>query len=134
MFRIGKRFSFDAAHVLHGLPAEHKCGRLHGHTYTVEIELSATGLAGPGFVVDFAELAAFGQYVKDVFDHRLLNDVLNVEPTSERLAEHFYDWCRDRLPAPAAAAMVAVRVSETPSTWAEYSPSPEPARPDASIS
>lgn len=39
-YRIGKSFTFDAAHRLPGLRAGHKCGRLHGHTYTVEVVLT----------------------------------------------------------------------------------------------
>ena len=53
---IGKRFSFEAGHRLGGLPEGHKCGRLHGHSYTVEVMLTATALSGPGFVADFAAL------------------------------------------------------------------------------
>ena len=37
MFVIKKRFSFSAAHRLLDLPAGHKCGRLHGHNYIVEL-------------------------------------------------------------------------------------------------
>ncbi|WP_045875806.1 6-carboxytetrahydropterin synthase QueD [Pseudofrankia sp. DC12] len=121
MFSIGKRFTFDAAHVLHGLPAGHKCGRLHGHTYTVELHLQADGLVDPGFVTDFADLAPLGRYLDEQFDHRLLNDVLAVEPTSEALAAHLFGWCTQHLaPTLACGQIVAVRVSETPSSWAEY--------------
>lgn len=49
-FRIGKRFTFEAAHQLANLPEGHKCGRLHGHSYNVEVVLTATELTGPGFV------------------------------------------------------------------------------------
>jgi 6-pyruvoyltetrahydropterin/6-carboxytetrahydropterin synthase len=121
MFSIGKRFTFDAAHVLHGLPAGHKCGRLHGHTYTVELHLQAETLIAPGFVTDFADLAPFGRYLDEQFDHRLLNDVLAAEPTSEELAAHFFAWCAQYLaPTLSGGRIVAVRVSETPSSWAEF--------------
>ncbi|MGH3711320.1 MAG: 6-carboxytetrahydropterin synthase QueD [Pseudonocardiaceae bacterium] len=120
MYRIGKRFSFDAAHVLHGLPVGHKCARLHGHTYTVEIELSGRELTAPGFVTDFDDLAVFQSYLDENFDHRLLNDVLEVEPTSELLAEHFFGWCVAHLGPVAGGRFTAVRVSETPSSWAEF--------------
>ncbi len=120
VYRIGKRFSFDAAHVLRGLPAEHKCARLHGHTYTVEIEFSGRRLTEPGFVTDFGDLAAFGAYLDENFDHRLLNDVLDVQPTSERLAEHFFGWCVANLEPVVGGRLTAVRVSETPATWAEF--------------
>lgn len=120
MYRIGKRFCFDAAHILHGLPAEHKCARLHGHTYTVEIELSGRQLIAPGFVTDFGDLVVFQSYLDENFDHRLLNDVLDVEPTSELLAKHFFGWCVAHLEPVVGDRLTAVRVSETPSTWAEF--------------
>jgi 6-pyruvoyltetrahydropterin/6-carboxytetrahydropterin synthase len=120
MHRIGKRFTFDAAHVLTGLPAGHKCTRLHGHTYTVEIELAAQTLTSPGFVTDFGDLAPFRQYLAEHFDHRHLNDVLDLQPTSENLARHFFTWCAEHLDPSIPGHVIAVRVCETPATWAEY--------------
>ncbi len=120
MFRIGKQFRFDAAHQLPGLPEGHKCARLHGHTYTVEVVLVADTLVEPGFVTDFGDLARFGRYLADRFDHRLLNDVLPVAPTSEHLARHFADWLGEHLAGAVTGRLERVRVAETPSTWAEY--------------
>ena len=57
MYRISKKWTFDAAHHLDGLPEGHKCARVHGHTWTVEVVLAAVTLTGPGFVTDFGELA-----------------------------------------------------------------------------
>lgn len=45
MYRIGKLFRFEAAHHLSDLPEGHKCARLHGHSYTVEISV-ATDVGG----------------------------------------------------------------------------------------
>jgi 6-pyruvoyltetrahydropterin/6-carboxytetrahydropterin synthase len=120
MYRIAKRFTFDAAHVLDGLPDGHKCGRLHGHTYTVEVELASSVLAGPGFVTDFGDLAPFRDYLDGHFDHRNLSEVLDVQPTSENLARHFFTWCGQHLAPHIPGRVTAVRVSETPSTWAEF--------------
>ncbi len=121
MWRIGKRFTFDAAHHLPGLPEGHKCGRLHGHTYTVEVVLGGDTLTGPGFVTDFGDLAPFGRYLDDCFDHRCLNDVLGGEaPTSERLARHLAEWLERHLADAVGGRLAAVRVSETPGSWAEY--------------
>lgn len=120
MYLIGKRFSFEAAHALADLPAGHKCARLHGHTYTVEIELTASQLVPPGFVTDFADLTPFRRYLTDMIDHRHLNEVLPVEPTSENLARHFFTWCVTHLEPGIPARISAVRVSETPQSWAEY--------------
>lgn len=120
MYRIGKRFTFDAAHVLASLPAGHKCARLHGHTYTVEVELAAGQLARPGFVTDFGDLAPFRRYLAEHIDHRHLNEILDIEPTSENLARHFFTWCAEHLEPGIPGRVTAVRVCETPASWAEY--------------
>jgi len=119
-YQVGKRFSFDAAHRLCGLPAGHKCGRVHGHTYTVEVVVAAEELSGPGFVTDFGDLGVFGAYLEERFDHRDLVEVLDVEPTAERIAGHLADWFARNVEPGIPGRLVAVRVSETPSTWAEY--------------
>ncbi|MFG1918142.1 6-carboxytetrahydropterin synthase [Micromonospora sp. NPDC048898] len=121
VWRIGKRFTFDASHRLPGLPEGHKCGRVHGHTYTVEVVLEGGSLTGPGFVTDFGDLAPFGQYINDHLDHRHLNDVLgDIAPTSEWLAWHLARWLEDHLVGDLGGRLAIVRVSETPSSWAEY--------------
>lgn len=123
MYRIGKRFRFEAAHYLRGLPEGHKCARLHGHSYTVEVSVATDGdLVPPGFVVDFAELSALGTYLSKRYDHRVLNEVVNVAPTSENLARLLFDWCSANLHLPPGVTVAAVRVSETASTFAEYAP------------
>lgn len=119
-YRIGKSFTFDAAHALPSLPGEHKCSRLHGHTYTVETILSAPDLAPPGFVTDFAELRPLRRYLNSTFDHQHLNTVLDVEPTSENLARHISDWFREHVEPTIPATLESVRVYESPTSWAEY--------------
>jgi 6-pyruvoyltetrahydropterin/6-carboxytetrahydropterin synthase len=83
--------------------------------------LEGDSLTGPGFVTDFGDLAPFGQYINDHLDHRYLNDVLGgVAPTSERLAWHLARWLEDHLVGSLGGRLAVVRVSETPSSWAEY--------------
>jgi 6-pyruvoyltetrahydropterin/6-carboxytetrahydropterin synthase len=79
-------------------------------------------LAPPGFVADFAELGPLGDYVKETLDHRDLNEVLDVAPTSENLARLLYEWCAAKLDLPPGVTIACVRVSETASTFAEYVP------------
>ena len=118
MFRITKEFHFSASHQLTELPADHQCARLHGHNYIVEVELSSADLNEHGFVRDYHELAPLKRYIDDELDHRHLNDVLgHNRVTAEFLARHLYDWCQTRW-----QEVTAVRVSETPKTWAEYRP------------
>jgi len=56
MYTIAKRFAFSASHIIGGLPADHPCGRLHGHNYEIEVILEAPALDAAGFVRDFHEL------------------------------------------------------------------------------
>ena len=118
MYIIAKRFAFSASHVIGGLPADHPCARLHGHNYEVEIVLESAGLDTVGFIRDYRELAALKAFIDDTLDHRHLNEVLGHDrTTSEVIARWLFDWCRERWPE-----VAAVRVSETPKTWAEYRP------------
>jgi 6-pyruvoyltetrahydropterin/6-carboxytetrahydropterin synthase len=117
MFTISKEFHFSASHQLDHLPGDHQCARLHGHNYIVVIELAAHDLNADGFVRDYQELAALKAHIDENFDHRHLNDVLPGPTTAENLARYFHDWAIARWPE-----VTAVRVSETPKTWAEYRP------------
>lgn len=95
LFTISRSFGFSASHQLRGLRPDHKCGRLHGHTYTVVLQLRGT-LDEVGFVVDFGQLNWLSDLLADRLDHRHLNDVLDSNPTSENiaawLANHVRDW------------------------------------------
>ncbi|MFD2204584.1 6-carboxytetrahydropterin synthase QueD [Kiloniella antarctica] len=118
MYRISKQFAFSASHQLMGVPEGHPCSRLHGHNYIVEIELSGETLNEAGFVRDYLELGDLKKYIDNVLDHRHLNEVLGDEMvTAERLAKHLFDWSFVRWPE-----VTAMRISETPKTWAEYRP------------
>lgn len=118
MYTINKEFTFSASHQLFGLPDGHPCARLHGHNYAVQVELQAMALNAHGFVRDYRELTAFKNYLEEEVDHRHLNDLFgNDSVTAERLAGRFFAWCKSRWPETSA-----VRVSETPKTWAEYRP------------
>jgi 6-pyruvoyltetrahydropterin/6-carboxytetrahydropterin synthase len=118
MYTIAKRFSFSASHFIGGLPEQHPCARLHGHNYDVEVILQSAALDEIGFVRDYRELSALGGMIDQSLDHRHLNEVLGHDrTTAEMIAKWLYDWCEARWPE-----VVAVRVSETPRTWAEYRP------------
>jgi 6-pyruvoyltetrahydropterin/6-carboxytetrahydropterin synthase len=78
--------------------------------------LQAPAVNDLGFVVDYGELKPLKDYIDTALDHWHLNDVLAIQPSAENLARHLYDFCKARWPQ-----TVAVRVSETPKTWATYS-------------
>lgn len=118
MLSISKEFHFSASHVL-DLPAWHRCARMHGHNYIIVLELSARpeDLNEVGFVRDFFDLDEFKKWVDDALDHRHLNEVMPESPSSENLAMWVFNRWIDRFPE-----LTAVRVSETPRTWAVYRP------------
>lgn len=114
VYTISKSFSFSASHIIEGLPEGHKCARLHGHNYEVELVLQSEELNEVGFVVDYGDLSPFKAFIDENLDHRHLNDIL--EPTSaEALAKYLFDKAKEIWPQ-----TKAVRVSETPKTMAEY--------------
>jgi len=47
-----KEFQFEAAHHLPNVPAGHKCGRLHGHSFLVRLEITGEVDAHTGWVMD----------------------------------------------------------------------------------
>jgi 6-pyruvoyltetrahydropterin/6-carboxytetrahydropterin synthase len=118
MYQISKQFHFSGSHAQAQLPADNPCRRLHGHNYVLEIVLRAEELNEVGFVVDYKDLRPLKEYIDDEFDHRHLNDVIGDITSVEALCKHFYEWCKERWPQ-----TYAIRISETPKTWAEYRPS-----------
>jgi 6-pyruvoyltetrahydropterin/6-carboxytetrahydropterin synthase len=119
-FTIGRHFSFEAAHHLPSLGPGHKCFRPHGHGYRVEVILCAEQLTPPGFVTDFGDLAVFGRYLAEELDHRDLNEAVSFEPTSELLAHHLAGWFIERVEPGIPGRLAAVRVSETATSWAQF--------------
>src|SRR5262245_63935747 len=81
--RIGRTYRFESAHYLPLVPVGHKCRNLHGHNYRIEVVVHGT-LDDRGFVKDFAEIDAEILPLIKSLDHRLLNDVEDLEnPTAE---------------------------------------------------
>lgn len=113
---IFKVFTIEAAHRLPNVPADHKCARLHGHSFRVEVHLSGSPGAVTGWVMDFADIKTAFQPLFDQLDHRYLNDIDGLDnPTSERLAE----WIWTRL-QPVLPGLSKVVVHETCTSGAIY--------------
>ena len=111
-----KEFSFEAAHRLPNVEAGHKCARLHGHSFRVEVQVTGEVGADTGWVMDFADVSAAFAPLHDILDHRFLNDVPGLEnPTSEVLAQ----WIWARL-AGALPGLSAVTVRETCTSGCTY--------------
>lgn len=114
--QIFKEFTFEAAHRLPFLPTGHKCGRLHGHSYRVEIHVRGEVRQPEGWVIDFADIKAATGPAIEALDHRYLNEVEGLEnPTSEAVAR----WIWERV-APGLPALHAVVVRETCTSGCVY--------------
>lgn len=96
---IFKIFGFEAAHFLPHVPAGHKCRRMHGHSFRVEVYVAGAVDPETGWVMDFADLKACFEPLEDRLDHRLLNEIEGLEnPTSENLARWIWRELKPGLP------------------------------------
>jgi 6-pyruvoyltetrahydropterin/6-carboxytetrahydropterin synthase len=112
-----KQFSIEAAHWLPNVPADHKCRRMHGHSFQIQVHVRGPVDPHLGWVMDFAEIKAAFAPVEDEIDHRCLNDVEGLEnPTSENLAR----WLWKRL-RPALPLLSKIVVQETCNSGCVYS-------------
>lgn len=106
---LRKSFQFEAAHLLPHLPENHKCRRLHGHSFKAEIVVAGENHPKLGWVMDYADISAAFKPLWEQLDHRYLNEVPGLEnPTSENVAV----WIWERL-KPALPQLREVVVAET---------------------
>ena len=98
--KIYKDITFEAAHMLPNVPDDHKCRRLHGHSFKVRITLDGPVDESIGWVEDFADIKkAFDPIYKEL-DHNYLNDIDGLEnPTSENLAKWIWNELIINLPS-----------------------------------
>ena len=84
---IFKVFTIEAAHRLPNVPAGHKCGRLHGHTFQIEVHVQGPLDPKLGWIIDFADIKSAFRPIEEQIDHHYLNEVEGLEnPTSENVA------------------------------------------------
>lgn len=121
MFELRKSFTFEASHQLHH--HDGKCSRLHGHSYTLTVELRGTRLHKDGpqknMLTDFHHISvAVKSIIKTHLDHHHLNDSLETDsPTAEYIAQWVY-----RKLLPSLPLLTAVEIRETASASATYRP------------
>jgi 6-pyruvoyltetrahydropterin/6-carboxytetrahydropterin synthase len=97
--QIFKEFTFEAAHRLPRVPAAHKCSRLHGHSYRVEVHIAGPVDPDHGWVTDFVDIKEAFKPVHDQLDHRYLNEIEGLEnPTSEKIAKWIWLHLEGALP------------------------------------
>ncbi len=96
IFRV---FQVEAAHHLPNVPAGHKCARLHGHSFRIEVHVAGEVGEQSGWVMDFAELKQAFQPLYDRLDHNYLNEIEGLEnPSSENLARWIWQELQPVLP------------------------------------
>ena len=106
---LSKTFTFEAAHWLPTFPEGHKCSRMHGHSFKVDVLVEGEVPEETGYLMDFGELRKAINPVEEALDHRCLNEIEGLEnPTSEMLAK----WICDRL-APSLPLLSEIHVHET---------------------
>ncbi len=114
--RLERTYRFEAAHFLPRVPAGHKCARMHGHSYAIDVAIEGEVDGERGWVVDFAAIDEAATPLARALDHQVLNEIDGLaNPTSEHLAA----WWWQRLAA-ALPGLVEVAVSETPTSRCVY--------------
>lgn len=109
-------FFINAAHRLPSVPPDHKCNRLHGHTFRIEVHVRGETEAASGWVTDFADIDQAFQPLYERLDHAHLNEIDGLSnPTSENLAR----WIWARLIA-ALPGLCRIVVQETPNVGCIY--------------
>lgn len=89
----------EAAHRLPNLPDQHKCSRLHGHTFVIEVHIRGDNDNNNGWVMDFADISKIFKPVFERIDHHYLNEIPGLEnPTSENLAKWIWHELTSDLP------------------------------------
>jgi len=96
---IFKIFTIEAAHLLPNVPEGHKCRRLHGHSFRIEVRVSGGVDSKLGWVQDFADVGQAFKPLFDQLDHHYLNEIDGLQnPTSENLARWIWQRLKPRLP------------------------------------
>jgi 6-pyruvoyltetrahydropterin/6-carboxytetrahydropterin synthase len=96
---LRKSFQFEAAHLLPHLPENHKCRRLHGHSFRAEIVIAGECNPKLGWLLDYAEISAAFEPLWVQLDHHYLNEVPGLEnPTSENIACWIWERLHLKLP------------------------------------
>lgn len=116
--RLVRVYTFEAAHYLPRVPADHKCSRMHGHSYKIVITVRGNVSADTGMVVDFAEIDnVVAPLIDNELDHRFLNDVAELDnPTAENLAR----WVWRRLSKQMPVQLQTIEVRETAASIVIY--------------
>ena len=94
---LSKEFRFESAHRLPNVPEGHKCGRLHGHSFRVEVVVRGPVDPKTGWLIDYAEIKEAWKPLDEQLDHRYLNELDGLNnPTSEVLAAWIWERASEK--------------------------------------
>lgn len=97
--RLAKAFTFEAAHRLPGFPPGHKCTRLHGHSFRVEVVVEGEVDPAKGYLIDFSDIRDACEPIRRQLDHYYLNEIPGLEnPTAEMIAAWIWRQLKPALP------------------------------------
>ena len=114
--RLTKQFQFEAAHDLPTFPPDHKCRRLHGHSFRFDVIVEGTVDPAKGYLIDYGDISRAAEPLVRRLDHYYLNEIEGLaNSTSEMIAK----WIWDRL-KPGLPELTAVVVYETCTSSCEY--------------
>ena len=111
-----KEFSFEAAHLLPNVPPDHKCARLHGHSFAVRIYVEGQVGDNSGWVMDFADISSAFSPIQKELDHCYLNEIKGLEnPTSENIVRWIWERLKPNLPQ-----LFEIEIRETCTSGCRY--------------
>jgi len=122
MYELTVIVDFEAAHRIHDYPG--KCNRLHGHNWSIEVNVIGYELNELGMLIDFKELKEEVNQVIAQLDHVYLNELKAFQdqnPTAENIARYIYEELSNRPTFTKAIAIRSIKVWESPRSAVTYS-------------
>jgi 6-pyruvoyltetrahydropterin/6-carboxytetrahydropterin synthase len=99
LYELSQRFDFEAAHMLDRDIDAEPSRRIHGHTYYAEVTVKGDPDPRTGMLLDLGDLRRHLVNVRNLLDHRLLNEVAGLgKPTLEGLCGFIAARLREPLP------------------------------------
>ena len=117
MFRLKRKYEFHAARKLTALKENHPCSELHGHTFSITVEVAGEELTNEGWMVDFYDIdSLYQEKIHKCLDHKYLNDIEGLSnPTTEQIAMWIWHELKNDL-----SGLYSISVSEGSSYGCKY--------------
>jgi len=113
---LSKSFHFEAAHDLPTFPVDHKCRRLHGHSFRFDVHVEGDVDPAKGYLIDYGDIKKAVDPLVKQLDHYYLNEIEGLSnPTSEMIAVWLWNKIKPSLPL-----LSRIVVHETCTSMCEY--------------